>query len=261
MRLSTILVSAYAVTVSAAPAFPDFRIKDVTNPEDTLSALSDYFNVLATKVQLAKYLSQPPTCDVATAKMPTAPEALAPPSNGLQVSSVVIGRGTQNYTCDAGNVDAAPAAAGAVATLFDASCVAALYPDLLERIPGMALRFNLSDPEQLGASPLQPVGVHYFSAKTTPFFDIGQGVHVYSKKAADTPAPANAAKGQKGESAVAWLKLDAVEGTTGNVKEVYRVTTAGGAPPKTCENMPETFEVEYATAYWFWSGDIIESDE
>ena len=248
MRFSTVLVSAYAVTVSAAPAFPDFRIKDVVNPEDTLTALSEYFNVLATKVQLAKYLSEPPTCDVSTAKMPSAPEALAPPAEGLQVSSVVVGRGTQNYTCDAGNANAEPAAAGAVATLFDASCVAALYPDLLDRIPGMALRFNLSDPEQLGASPLPVVGVHYFSAKTTPFFDIGNGVEVFTKKAADTPAPATAAVGQRGESAVAWLKLDAVEGTTGNVKEVYRVTTAGGAPPKTCENMPETFEVEYATA-------------
>lgn len=247
MRFSTLFVSAFAVTAYAAPTFPDFRIKDVVNPEDTLSALSEYFNLLATKVQLAKVLSEPPTCDVSKAKMPSS-ETLDAPAEGLLVSSVVVGRGTQNYTCDAGNSTAAPVAAGAVATLFDASCVAALYPDLLERIPGMALRFNLSDPEQLGASPLPIVGEHHFTAEKVPYFNIGNGVEVFGKKDDDAPAPSTAAIGQKGEPAVAWLKLAAVEGTTGNVKTVYRVTTAGGSPPATCADAPETFEVEYATA-------------
>lgn len=246
MRFSTVL-SAFAVAVSAAPTFPNLNIKDVVNPADTLEALSEYFNLLASKVQLAKVLSQAPTCDVTTAKMPT-DDTLAAPSEGLKVKSVLVGRGTQNYTCDAGNASAEPKAAGAVATLFDASCVAALYPDLLEKIPGMALRFNLSDPEQLGASPLTPVGVHYFTGPTTPFFDIGDGNEIYGKKDDDAPAPTSAAKGQLGESAVAWLKLSSVEGTTGDVKEVFRVTTAGGAPPATCADQPATFEVQYATA-------------
>lgn len=247
MRFSTVLVSAFAVAVSAAPTFPTLNIKDVINPEDTLVALSEYFNLLASKVQLAKILSQAPTCDVATAKMPTVGDDLLPPSVGLKVKSVVIGRGTQNYTCEAGNAAAQPKPAGAVATLFDASCVAALHPDLLEKIPAMSLRFNLSDPEQLGASPLPVVGVHYFKDAKTPFFDIGDGVVAYVKKADDAPAPATAAKGQKGEAAVAWLKLTSVEGTTGDIKEVYRVNTAGGAPPATCEGMAATFEVQYAT--------------
>lgn len=247
MRFSTVLVSAFAVAVSAAPTFPNFNIKDATNPSDTLEALSDYFNLLASKVQLAKVLNEAPTCDVTTAKMPAIGDELASPSEGLKVKSVVVGRGTQNYTCDAGNASAEPKAAGAVATLFDASCVAALYPDLVEKIPGMALRFNMSDPEQLGASPLPSVGVHYFKDATTPFFDIGNDVQFFGKKDDDAPAPATAAKGQNGESAVAWLKLNSVEGTTADVKEVFRVNTAGGAPPATCADMPATFEVQYAT--------------
>jgi hypothetical protein len=62
------------------------------------------------------------------------------------------------------------------------------------------------------------------------------------------PAPASAVMGQDNEGfgAVAWLKLLTRDGATGNLKEVYRVNTAGGKPPTTCAGMPATFEVEYA---------------
>lgn len=70
MRLSTVLASTLAVTASAAPTFPDFNIKDVVNSDDTLGSLSDYFNVLATRVQLSKVMADAPTCDVSKAKMP-----------------------------------------------------------------------------------------------------------------------------------------------------------------------------------------------
>lgn len=63
------MTSTLAVA-SAAPTFPDINIKDVVNPDDTLESLSDYFNTLATRVQLAKVLSEPPTCDVSKAQMP-----------------------------------------------------------------------------------------------------------------------------------------------------------------------------------------------
>jgi len=69
MRWSNIIISTLAVA-SAAPTFPDINLKDVVNPDDTLESLSDYFNTLATRVQLAKVLSEPPICDVSAAKMP-----------------------------------------------------------------------------------------------------------------------------------------------------------------------------------------------
>lgn len=53
--------------------------------------------------------------------------------------------------------------------------------------------------------------------------------------------------GRKGEAAVPWLKLVTKSGATGNIKEVYRVNTAGGSPPATCKGMPVAFEVQYAT--------------
>ena len=43
------------------------------------------------------------------------------PSDGLVLKYVVIGIGTQNYTCDTNNPSSAPVSAGAVATLYDAS--------------------------------------------------------------------------------------------------------------------------------------------
>lgn len=70
MRFSTILASTLAVAVSAAPTFPQLNLKEVLNPDDTLSSLSEYFNLLATRVQLAKVQSKPPTCDVTQARMP-----------------------------------------------------------------------------------------------------------------------------------------------------------------------------------------------
>lgn len=67
-------------------------------------------------------------------------------------------------------------------------------------------------------------------------------------------APAGSSLGQNGEGygSVAWLKLIAKAGTTGNLAEVYRVNTAGGNPPATCEGMAETFEVQYGSEYWFF---------
>lgn len=180
-----------------------------------------------------------------------APEGLPAPNAGLKVHAVAVGRGTQNYTCKAGDSSVAPEAAGALAHLYDASCVATLWPDLLDRIPAMALRFNVSDSDtQLGASTLPATGLHYFKDSKTPYFSLGNGPHggeVYSGLNTSTPAPSTAAKGQLGEGAVAWLKLDTKDGTTRNVKSVYRVNTAGGTPPATCEGMDSTFEVQYAT--------------
>jgi hypothetical protein len=180
-----------------------------------------------------------------------APEPLSAPAKGLKPRSIAVGRGTQNYTCATNDASSAPEAAGAYAHLFDASCIGALYPDLLARLPAMALGFNLSDPAQLGASPLPATGMHFFTDPKTAYFDLGddenRGGEVWSAKEADTPAPSTAATGQQGESAVAWLKLETKGETGGNMKTVYRVNTAGGSPPATCEGMGETFEVEYAT--------------
>jgi hypothetical protein len=166
---------------------------------------------------------------------------------------VAIGRGTQNYTCGT-NATAAPTAVGALATLYNATCVASTYPDLLEALPNVALQFNLTTANQASLSPsnLLISGHHYFSNLTTPSFNLDTTAmnlgFAPCAKNSSVPAPAGAPVGQGGTGygAVAWLKLLTRDGATGNLEEVYRVNTAGGNPPATCAGMPAAFEVQYA---------------
>ncbi|KAH7242392.1 hypothetical protein BKA59DRAFT_456970 [Fusarium tricinctum] len=263
MQLSTLVASVLAVTASAAPTYPKVTVTDTRSAIDTLGSLSGYFNLVADKVKAVKVSGMAPVCDLSLAKMPLDGQLL-PPAKGLTLKHVAIGRGTQNYTCDTKNPSSAPVATGAVATLFNASCVAALYPDLLERIPGMAVHFPLTDAKKLGPASLPESGHHYFTADGVPFFDLRTPEQDIGEapcaKNSSAPAPSFSAKGQLGEAAVPWLRLKTIEGATHNMKEVYRTTTAGGSAPATCEGMGSEFEVEYSTLYWFWAGDI-EEDE
>ena len=181
---------------------------------------------------------------------------LPPVSEGLTLKHVAIGRGTQNYTCDLSNSTAVPTANGALATLFNASCIVATYPELARMLGRVSMQFNLTQSEvsrRLAPSNLIVSGQHFFTNATTPFFTLDEpeqqlGV-IPCAKDAGSPAPADAPVGQKGEPAVAWLKLKARVGATGSLQEVYRVETVGGSPPATCKGMPASFEVQYATQY------------
>lgn len=167
---------------------------------------------------------------------------------------MAIGRGTQNYTCDVNNATAAPVAVGALATLFNASCVASTYPDLLNMLPQVALQFNLTSTDTaLTPSNLAVSGHHFFTNATTPFFDMDTsamslGTAPCAKNSSE-PAPAGAPKGQQGEAAVPWLRLVTRVGATGDLQVVYRVQTAGGSAPATCAGMSAAFEVQYAAQY------------
>jgi hypothetical protein len=139
-----------------------------------------------------------------------------------------------------------------LAVLFNASCVASTYPDLLDMLPKVSMQFNLTQDEnqRMGPSSLAVSGIHYFTNATTPFFNldtsIGKIGEIPVSLNTSTPAPPDAAIGQQGEKAVGWLKLVARQGATGNLQEVFRVVTAGGSPPGSCTGMPSTFEVQYA---------------
>jgi len=192
-----------------------------------------------------------------TRRPPAAPNNLPPPAEGFVLKHVAIGRGTQNYTCDTANATAVPAAAGALATLFNASCVASTYPDLAKLLPRVAMRFNLTSPElpRMAPSNLAISGRHWFTTLTTPFFDLDTPAQRLGAagcaKNASQPAPADAQRGQRGEPAVPWLKLTTKPGATGNLQEVYRVETVGGSAPASCKGMPATFEVQYSAQYVF----------
>jgi len=147
-------------------------------------------------------------------------------------------------------------------------------------LPGLALQYALpADPTaNLEPSNLELVGHHYFSSNGTPTFDLTQvksvgtasignanvavadsGLGVARVKVnSNSTAPADAPKGENGvgDGAVTWLLLDSTYGTQGDVKGVYRLTTAGGKAPATCESSPAMFSVQYAATYWFYSSSV-----
>jgi len=259
MLSSVWVVSALCAVALSAPTLP-YETKSTAGAAN-MAVLSEYFSLLGSKVQAGRGQTAP-VCDLSNAVMPVAsPTPLPPPSAGLTLKHVAIGRGTQNYTCATSDSSSVPATIGAKATLFNASCVASTYPDVFTLIPRVALEFNLSSSTQseLVPSNLQVSGHHFFLTTTTPFFDLdtqNQDLgEVACSKNNTINAPAGSAVGQNnvGFGSVAWLKLIAKSGATGGLQEVYRVNTAGGNPPATCDGMPSSFEVQYASEYWFWS--------
>ncbi|KAI0396150.1 hypothetical protein F5Y17DRAFT_138031 [Xylariaceae sp. FL0594] len=265
MYASTFLAALLgASAVTAAPAWPQIKW-DVSDAMGG-NAVSEYFNLLADAVQYSR-TTPAPVCNLANAIIPTLTQSPLPlPAAGLVLKHVAVGRGTQNYTCDLSNSTAVPAAAGAVAALFNASCVASTYPDLLHSVPKLSLQFDLPASElvnatadalnnilgnvRLGPTNLQVSGKHYFTDLTTPFFDLDTQHQRVGKapcsKANATAAPADAPKGRAGEAAVPWLRLTAHADATGGIKEVFRVKTAGGSAPAKCQGQPASFQVQYA---------------
>lgn len=101
------------------------------------------------------------------------------------------------------------------------------------------------------------LGEHFFNSALQPTFDLyAVNAQLLAKKVGDIPAPAEACPGPDGAGAVDWLYLtDTSNGdgaTFGGITAVYRVETAGGACPTTCQNSPASFEVPYAAEYWYY---------
>lgn len=178
----------------------------------------------------------------------------------------------QNYTCSSASPDVTPKAVGAIASLYNVSCIASNYPDILSVLPGLALQYALpgTPGTNLEPSNIAFVGEHYFASNGTPTFDLtlaskyrpaaneaGEDFGVASFTtvgAKNSSAPANAPKGENGvgDGAVPWLKLPASNSTQSDIKAVYRLNTAGGKAPVNCQNSPAVFSVQYATEYWFY---------
>lgn len=68
MHLSLLLVSGLVSSIGAAPAFPVVDA-DAAQP-DNIRSISDYFNLLASKVQASRPLAAPPACDLSIVSLP-----------------------------------------------------------------------------------------------------------------------------------------------------------------------------------------------
>ncbi|KAF3039333.1 hypothetical protein E8E12_003618 [Didymella heteroderae] len=192
------------------------------------------------------------TCDLSNAALPAeAFPGLPAVGEGLKLKHIAVGRGVQNYTCATAAATETPKAVGAVASLFNATCDGVRAPAVLASVTKIALGYSIPT-TKLAESRLS--GHHEFTEKGVPFFklqtdkvDFGT-VHVNATT--KMPAPKDASEGPNGLGSVAWLKLVKLDG---DYQEVYRINTAGGMAPKTCEGVQGSISVDYAAEYWFYA--------
>ncbi|KAF8453738.1 hypothetical protein BDZ91DRAFT_46916 [Kalaharituber pfeilii] len=190
---------------------------------------------------------------------PSPGSCLSQPSQGSKLTIVVLGVGTQNYTC--ASPTAVPAPIGAMATLFDISQLVITNPTVLHNIPAMVMWAGLHDIQNAaqGNVPLglgyPQVGTHIFTPDAkTPYFELkfrSNTLKLVGQKLEGFPAPSSAYPGS-----VNWLKLGRAtdkEKESIGIKYVYRLFTAGGKPPATCEGLEKEFTVNYATEYWVYN--------
>ncbi|KAF2629712.1 hypothetical protein BU25DRAFT_408982 [Macroventuria anomochaeta] len=167
------------------------------------------------------------TCDLSTVSQPA--NALTPPSSDLHLILIAHGEGTQNYTC--ATPASLPSAIGAVAELYNASCEVANPSEAQNNIVQAAA-----------------IGNHFFADLTTPAFDIPVLGNAKTKKVEEVAAPNPSAD-------IKWLRLQAqTSNSTSQVKYIYRLNTAGGLAPTSCEGRAEgeVVTVQYQAQYWVY---------
>jgi hypothetical protein len=214
MQFSTLLIGSL-VAVASAPATP--ILKERSSPSYA--------------------------CDVSQLSQPAAPTTLPAPPAGLSLMLVALGKGTQNYTCADGNPSTVPTLVGAVATLYNASCLTTSSQAYVNVVTQWADTVPARD---LAGLPI--VGHHYFVDTTTPTFNLTDVGTTESKKVGTSNAPVNSTD-------VPWLFLKKqTTGTTDKVSAIYRLETKDGVAPATCSGMAAgPFTVPYSAQYWFYS--------
>ncbi|EEP77976.1 predicted protein [Uncinocarpus reesii 1704] len=195
-----------------------------------------------------------PGCELSDLKLPQSSKPLPNIPGGQKLLAVAVGRGTQNYTCESESEKPTPR--GALATLFDASCIAANYPQLLASLTNAALHLQQPEPfsNAPGAARMPVMGHHFFSNGTTAVFEAANMGASSVIKIEAVDAPQNSLPGVCGQldGAVPWLFLESIPESTGKAKSIYRVNTAGGSPPKYCTGQPKEITVQYSAEYWFY---------
>ncbi|EFR03154.1 hypothetical protein MGYG_06149 [Nannizzia gypsea CBS 118893] len=228
LRLLLPLLAAALVTEGAA-------IRNKPQPAD----LPLVFNEL-------NPLRQRPGCDISTKQLPKIghPPELPGPEASLQLKYVTFGVGTQNYTC-AGGVTK-PVHIGAVATLYDGSCLVNMNFRIMDILSYISLHTSNASAKWVLEDflKLPKLGQHYFTGGR-PFFDLttrGGSDKAYVSVVANVPAPSN--------SDVSWLRLNKVEGS--GMEVVFRVETQEGTSPATCDGKVSDFQVGYTAQYWVY---------
>ncbi|KAH7394778.1 hypothetical protein BKA66DRAFT_567164 [Pyrenochaeta sp. MPI-SDFR-AT-0127] len=184
------------------------------------------------------------------------------PSASLELKYVLLGIGTQNYTCNTGDESTTPGTTGAVAQLYDIGT--SLNSDRLAqwKISSIScLAFSLrSMPRQLDqtlqSQGFQHIVGHHFFSVDTPIFALDQLAErpypvAHVSKQGEIDAPRSCCPGDQAAGVIKWLYLQDTTGISrGGIDTVYRIETAGGNKPSTCKGQKSHFEVAYTAQYW-----------
>lgn len=204
-------------------------------------------------------------CDLSGAQIVGLPSALATPTTSPSFLS--LGVGTQNYTCSAGGTYAA---AGAVASLFDVSCLQK-NKAIFSRIPDLAMAAWKLAPRSVTAESMMKslsafsapivLGQHYFITNpitgngTSPMWDFRtQKAYRDKPDAFVVVSRVAGASAPKPERDIDWLQLKNIQG--GLASEVYRTDTREGKAPATCQPGSAPIQVKYVSLYWMYGGTI-----
>jgi len=177
-------------------------------------------------------------------------------------SFVALGVGYQNYTCNAAGTYTS---AGAVADLFDLSCLSAITP-IFNNIQDLAFpAWEAAPPSfKIGPSTMgyPQLGNHYFQPNPSgtglsPVWDFRAGIaegnpnaFVLAAKIGDLPAPPSPTSSQD----VDWLQLKNVSGELAT--QIYRTDTRGGLPPTSCTPGSAPISLKYVSKYWLFGGSV-----
>lgn len=188
--------------------------------------LSDTLTLVSSSTELSQLKFTGCSLDGVSPPLNETPVILTGPETNGTLAYVALGHGTQNYTCADSSSSSVPTATGALATMFDASCIANdinLLTDLavaFSKLPHDTIVLaGLTLKQLTGSSEGLVLAEHFFSDSTTPSFDFrpfGNSKWVQMKKLESVAAPPTAISGS-----VQWLKLGYKGGTGIHVRTFY----------------------------------------
>ncbi|KAF3932484.1 hypothetical protein ABW19_dt0207410 [Dactylella cylindrospora] len=213
---------------------------------------------------LAAPTSKYTKCDVSGVKLDSSwlvdsnntANALTAPLGTEKLGKLVIGVGSQNYSCENG----VPVANGAVAVLYDISCAASTDIDFANTLTRLAVH-TPPDAQAQGLRVFQTMigaqfttGFHFFKGDfATPAFEFLDKTRFYGKVDGKVPALAGSDAGKKPDAygAVPSLRLVSKPGMGSTYTSVYRLHTAGGIAPTKCDWTGQ-YQIPYAAQYWLY---------
>ncbi|KAJ7635062.1 hypothetical protein FB45DRAFT_790570 [Roridomyces roridus] len=204
-------------------------------------------------------------CDVSRVKikLPANQTQLVAPAEGPSFIGLAIG--VQNYTCTAAT--STWTNVGAVAELFDVSCLAASglsdFSDLTQSVfqswqavPPTVTILEIID--TLAPFHLQGfLGQHFFvpspsGTGLSPEWNFASAslaghpnAFVIGAKVGDIPSP-------NGPPAIDWLMLNNATATGVLARQIFRINTVNGDAPASCTPGEADISVKYSSTYWFY---------